>query len=627
MRLRTLLATAAATTTVAAAAVAVAPSSPAATPPAWMRAKAAALATFAPPPAAVVTLKPAARGPGYAAESVSATVHVGPGRATPCTIVGELLVPGGVDGHHPAPVVVTTNGFGGSWNDTTTLGAAQAAAAFGYVGLTYSGLGFGGSGCQIELDSPAWDGMAASELISWLGTLPFVTKDGPDDPRVGMIGGSYGGSVQFATASVDPRLDAIVPVITWNDLSYSLAPENAVGAPASESGVEKWEWASLFFADGLSSPAQNGQPVPSGPTCPGFDPWICQAYVTSAGLGYLDPATMAHLRADSMVSWWRRLHLPVLLMQGEQDSLFDIQEAVANYRELQADGDPVSLVIQSWGHSNSSPAPGEFSFSAPFNGYEDVLVRDFFARWLSGRAASTGAPVQYFRPWVSYDPHGSAAPAYGTASAWPAGGAAVWRLSADGRLVAGGRAGGGQGAAAGTVAFANVPGGMGTSYSETSGVQSGPPFSSVGPMDAPGSAATFESGPLGAPVDVVGVPTVTVDLSSALPAGVGPATDPVLFGKLYDIAPDGTPTLVDSLVTAARLPRTGPVTLQLPGIVHRYATGHRLELVLATQDDAYLGMRVPDAYTVTLGPGHPGVLRVPVVPAGAQRQGPLADGS
>ena len=47
-----------------------------------------------------------------------------------------------------------------------------------------------------------------------------------------MVGGSYGGQIQFATAAYEHehgtnRLDAIVPMITWNDLSYSLDPNNS----------------------------------------------------------------------------------------------------------------------------------------------------------------------------------------------------------------------------------------------------------------------------------------------------------------------------------------------------------------------------------------------------------------
>lgn len=105
------------------------------------------------------------------------------------------------------------------------------------MSLVYSGLGFGRSGCLITLDAPEADGRAASGLVDFLagtrtaddGTrADFVALDEPGDPRVGMIGGSYGGAVQFATAAVDHRVDALVPLITWNDLGHSLAPDNTV---------------------------------------------------------------------------------------------------------------------------------------------------------------------------------------------------------------------------------------------------------------------------------------------------------------------------------------------------------------------------------------------------------------
>lgn len=586
----------------------------------WQQAKEAALAAFVPPPPAQVTLTPAAGGSGYSAQSLHAVVEVGRGQATACSIVGELLIPDGVDAANPAAVVMDTNGFGGSYNDATTMGQAQAAASHGFVALTYSGLGFGGSGCQIELDSPQWDGMAASELISWLGEQPEVRKDGPDDPRIGMIGGSYGGSVQLATASIDPRLDAIVPIITWNDLAYSLAPNNDTLAAVrndAEPGVLKWEWASLFFGDGLAGPVENQQPQQLATTCPGFDPAICQAYVSSVALGYPDAATVALLRSDSMVSFYKKLHLPVLLAQGEQDSLFNITEAVSNLRELQSVGDPVSLVLQSWGHSNLTPAPGELSLTPPFQGYEDTLVFDFFDKWLNHAPVSTGAPVQYFRPWVSYQ--GNAAPAYGTAESWPVGTTDTLYLSGNGTLTAQGSA-----VEAGSQQIVNPGGGTGSSYSETSGVQTDPPFSSIPPADAPGTYASYESAPLAANLDVVGVPILRVSVTSTVPAGLSPATDPVLFAKLYDVSPSGTKTLVDNLVAPVRIASTAsPVTITLPGIVHRYPAGDRLDLVLAAEDDAYMGNRTPDVYTVTVSPTQPGVLRLPAVAASAQRSGPL----
>lgn len=595
--------------------------------PPWMQAKQAALAGFSPPPPATVALSTAGTGSvtgvSFHKYGVDAEVKVGPTRATACKVVGELLVPNGASATDPQPAVMSTNGFGGSWTSSTSLGPAQMAASRGYVALTYSGLGFGGSGCQIELDNPTWDGLAASELISWLGFLPEVRRQGRDDPVVGMVGGSYGGGVQFSTAEIDPRLDAIVPVITWNDLAYSLAPNNdTVGASGlarqtTEPGVLKWEWSTLFFADGMATPLEH--PTTATPsTCPDFAPSICQAYLTSVALGYPDRATITMLRHDSMVDFWQRLHLPVLLAQGEKDSLFDIQEAVDNYRELSAAGDPVTLVLQSWGHSELTPAPGEFTFSPPFDAYENVLVADFFAKWLRGDAVSTGAPVQYFRPWVAYQ--GNAAPAYGTASSWPVGSTQDLYLSTPaapggtGTLV-----GTSSAARAGSASFVNPPGGIGTSYSESSYAQGTPPLSTVPPADAPGTYVAFESAPLQQPTDVVGTPSVTAYLSASVPAGVSPETDPVLFAKLYGVAPTGAVTLVDRLVSPARVPLTpATVTIDLPGIVHQYPAGERFELVLSAGDLAYLGNRAADTYTVSVSPARPGVLRVPVVPAQAQ---------
>ena len=180
---------------------------------------------------------------------------------------------------------------------------------------------------------------------------------------------------------------------------------------------------------------------------------------------------------------------------------------------------------------------------------------------------------------------------------------------------------------AGTETFANPPGGIGTSYSESSGVQGTPPFSSVGPEDPPGTYSSFESAPLPAALDVVGLPTVTVSISSSVPDGVDPATDPVIVAKLYDLAPDGTKILVDNLMSPVRVAsKAAPVVVTLPGVVHQYAAGDRLDLVLAAGDGVEPGNRTPDSYTVRVDPGQPSSLVLPVVPPSGQEVGPPPTG-
>ncbi len=562
-----------------------------------------------PPPAKVTSSAPGAKGRDFTAVIHHFTVHVGPHRATSCSIIGELFVPRRA---RRDPAILTTNGFGGSYTDQVAL--AELAVRYGYVVLTYSGLGFGGSGCNIELDSRAYDGEAASQLVSYLGRLRVVRKDGKDSPVVGMIGGSYGGEVQFAAAAIDPRIKAIIPMITWNDLAYSLAPNNsspqfhwAKAAP----GVLKWEWTSLFFGEGLSEPFQNPTATPFPPSsCPGFDPAVCHAYLQSVAAGYPTPSTISLLERDSVFTYFRHVHAATMLMQGENDSLFNIAEAVANYKALKSIGDHVKLVLQSWGHSDLTPAPGELSYTSPAHGYETRLILDWFARYLKGEKISTGPNVEYFRPWVKYSKKGSAEPAYGTARSWPVGRVLPLYLSASGTLVSSKRA-----VTTGTKTFFNPPGAEPASYSETSGVQDQSPFDSIPPSDPPGTYASFETAPLRANLDSVGIPVLHLMISGASASSLSPATEAVVFAKIYDVSPSGAVTLVNRLVSPARLRGSREVTLTLPGVVHRYAKGDRIELVIAATDQAYLGDRLPDALTITVSAGHlaKDVLDLPVV--------------
>ena len=69
---------------------------------------------------------------------------------------------------------------------------------------------------------------------------------------------------------------------------------------------------------------------------------------------------------------------------------------------------------------------------------------------------------------------------------------------------------------------------------------------------------------------------------SAATQTASPLSKLMVFAKLYDVAPDGSRTLVKDLVAAARIPDiTEPARIALPGVVHRFAPGHRVQLVLA----------------------------------------------
>lgn len=572
-----------------------------------------------------------AQSPGYSVTSGTFTAtHLGPHHDTSCPIVYDLYVPDPPPPPHGAPAILFTNGFGGSKADGAPL--ARFFAPRGYVVLAYSGLGFGGSGCQIELDSPEWDGAAASQLIDFLGTLPEVKLDGPDDPRVGMFGGSYGGAIQLVTASVTPKLDTIVPEITWNDLAYSLAPNNdspSLTWTDDPPGVPKVEWTNLFFALGLTQPLQHLSTGTLLPTtlagCPGFDSQICADQAQALATGAPTPETVALLRHASMVDYGGHVRIPTLLLQGEGDTLFDIDEAVATRAQILANGAYAKLVLHSWGHSFGGYPGDNTRFADPAHPtYEERLVERWFDHYLKDLPVDTGPPVEYFRDWVEYDPSSpaGAGPAYAAAPTWPVGTSQTFALSGTGDLVplgalsaAGSHSVASAEIAAGSQSLVSVPGGG--SYSETAAFQySMQPFESIPASDPPGTYAAWSTGPLSGDVDVVGIPTLTFHLAVAAPSVPGqPGTDPVLFGKLYDVAPDGSQSLVfPRLVAPVRVADpTRPVTMTLPGLVHRFAAGHRLRLVLAATDDAYLNSRIPNVYTVSTGPDSPSLLTLPVV--------------
>ncbi|MER5894227.1 CocE/NonD family hydrolase [Streptomyces sp. NPDC001876] len=537
-----------------------------------------------------------------------------------CTVDADLYRPAGVDATHPAPAVLATNGFGGSKSDGSTDAIGRAFASRGYVGLVYSGLGFGESGCLITLDDPAVDGKAASGLIDFLagtraaddGTrADYVTGDGPGDPRVGMIGGSYGGAVQLATASADRRVDALVPLITWNDLAYALAPNATGGARGVSSdtpGVFKWQWTNGFYLMGEAQPLLVPSLDPSrfgNLTCLHFAPQACDTIRLLNSGRYPAAETDAMLdyaRSVSPASYLPRVTAPTLLVQGQADSLFNLNEATATYRTLAAQGTTAKMIWQAWGHSGGE-APGELDLAEGNleTTYVGQRILAWFDRYLRHEEdTDTGPAFAYYRDWAS---------GYGAAAAVPDLSRKMY-LSGDGTL-AGSRAQ----VTRGSRQYTNwlLP----TSHSESSlaGLIG---LDDPAPYDTKGTHLGWTGAPLSSALDVVGAPKATLKVVSPKTERVqnsGDAADKlVLFAKLYDVAPDGSRKLVNRLVAPVRVPDvTRPFTVELPGIVHRFLPGHRLRFVIAASDTAYFGNRGIKPVTVVSTPQDTGVLELPVV--------------
>jgi ABC-2 type transport system ATP-binding protein len=574
---------------------------------------------------------PVTRSAGYDVRPLTFEVRVGDAVPQTCRVEAEIYRPTGATAAAPAPAILTTNGFGGdvASQRPNAIGFARK----GYVVLNYSGLGWGRSGCKITLDDPDHDGRAASALVSYLGgarvpgaatPVDFVRRDKgahdgaryAADPRVGMVGGSYGGQVQFAAAGVDPRIDALIPVITWNDLRYSLAPNDAElteGVQSARPGSLKTLWSLGFFALGLADGAQGLSVDPAQRTllCPGFPTELCAAATTTLVEGYPTAGLAAMLRRSSVADYVSRIRIPTLLVQGQHDSLFNLRESVATYDALKAQGTPVKLMWRSEGHSGGKVV-GEGDPTLRTGAPVTDAWQDWFGHWLKDDPKVPSLDFSYDRDWQRRT--GDQTAAWGRAPSFPATGTATrLLLSGDGTLRPDGAA-----VTAGTPAFGTTAAGLPSGYTTFSLNELG-----FQPVDLPGTSTSFTSAPLTGDTDVVGLPSVrmriTPGLSNVTDAVAGDPGRAFAYVRLEDVAPDGSALLPAEQIAAVRVPADGrKITIGLPGIVHRFAKGHRLRLVVAGGDLAHRGNLVPTPLTVAIDPADPSPLSLPVVPAADQ---------
>ena len=280
------------------------------------------LVTFA--PLATVTT-PAAGASGATKVTNGCITSVpDPGTAEPVEICFTLFKPAGASAKHKVPTILHSHGWGGS--RTTDPAAFQQWLDAKYGVLSFDQRGFGESGGTAQVENPDVEGHDVRALVDLVASKRWVRKDAPGDPRLGAIGGSYGGGYQFLGAFEELRLrgkpvfDALAPEITWNDLNRSLAPE----------GVVRTEWALALAAAGLPTQA--------------LSPAVYQALVQGAATGFWPDGSLPVPGTPNMqqfferngpryhVSQGRRLDIPVLFGQGTTDSLFNLQQGLDNWR-------------------------------------------------------------------------------------------------------------------------------------------------------------------------------------------------------------------------------------------------------------------------------------------------------
>ena len=162
-----------------------------------------------------------------------------------------------------------------------------------------------------------------------MATQPEVQLDNPDtlDPRIGMVGASYGGGIQLATAINDHRIDAIVPTIAWHSLNTALYKDEAF----------KSSWGTLLVAALIGTNASVN---------PRIYPGLIYGDITGT-LRPEDQQLIDERGPDELVG---QITAPTLLIQGTVDTLFTLAEADANAKALIAAGVPTKVVWYCGGH-------------------------------------------------------------------------------------------------------------------------------------------------------------------------------------------------------------------------------------------------------------------------------------
>jgi ABC-2 type transport system ATP-binding protein len=289
----------------------------------------------------------------------------------------------GLKAGQKAPTVLMTHGWGQRRTRDENSASSELFGAAG-VGplrragfnvLTWDSRGFGDSGGTVTVDSKDFEGRDAVALIDWVARQPEARLDRAGDPRVGMHGASYAGGIEFVTAAIDRRVDAIAPAIAWHSLLTALYRED----------LAKTGWGAALYAAGQAG-ANQGAPAQTG----GLDPHITSAFTSGLATGRFSAEDRAWFESrgpgDELVG---RVRVPTLILQGTADTLFTPSEAMRNQEILRRNGVPHKMMWFCGGHGSCLTGSG------PAGRLERATVA-WLRRHLTGdRSADTGPGFEW----------------------------------------------------------------------------------------------------------------------------------------------------------------------------------------------------------------------------------------
>lgn len=233
-------------------------------------------------------------------------------------------------------------------------------AGYAVVSMDQRGFGRGDDGDDgntgaIQVLDPDYEIQDAIAVLDWVeDNVPNLARDDSDNIKLGAIGSSYGGGFQLQLAALDDRLDVLVPVDTWHSLLQSLMP-NKVIKKAYTTGLCLAIQADMAESGRRTTNACN-QGSDTSPTARYLEDFqldfpsagnrdeLVEAFGNHGTAGFQsrhdNPNDALTIRA-----------LDVLLIQGNRDILFNLNQANSNFRFMSGLGGDVRMLSNESGHS------------------------------------------------------------------------------------------------------------------------------------------------------------------------------------------------------------------------------------------------------------------------------------
>ncbi len=535
--------------------------------------------------------------------------------------VNVTLPPSDMEG--PFPLIVDIHG----WGIGKTPGAQTSRALAGYVVLSYSARGFQQS-CGVAASRASDPSLTDPDVCvkrGWIrladaryeirdtqylaGVLADEGLVVPD--KVGVTGASYGGGQSMILAALRNRtmlpdgtlvpwtsplgkpmeIAAAAPIVPWTDLAESLTPTGRTldystdNAYPRRAGIQKQSWVELLYGTGVNT----GYYAPAGAD-PDADLTRWNARLAQGEPYDGDPLLEDAL--DEITAHHSAYYIddsippaPLFIYNAWTDDLFPGDEALRFYTRTRAHhpGAEIALHLAAgFGHPRANLGAGNLVALI-------LQVDAFFARHLLGAGDPAPAPITTYTQGCA-----------GVTTELGPFTAETWEALRPGE-----------------VRFTSP---AAQQFDQTGNPDvaaqldpaAGPPCRTLPAADDPASANYTLPAATGAGYTLMGAPLVVADLDVS-------GNFAQVVARLWDVAPDGTQTLVTHHLYRPRSD-DGTQVFQLHPNGWRFAAGHAPKLELLGRSAPY-GRASTGAFTVTVTNLE---LRLPVLetPDGATVQAP-----